>query len=131
MKLQEFSAEVLRAIVDALPHCHGTWIRGSGGHQVWSNDCGKLAVHLERDALGVPWSGLCDNHFDAATESMRKQFCEKAPWADDIREIEEIGISEEQNCIDWLLLHPKDHPEFDEVLQRLKELRIIRENPRA
>lgn len=45
------SVEALRAIVEQLPGCLGTWIDGSGGHCRYAADCDKIATVYEDGAL--------------------------------------------------------------------------------
>lgn len=52
----------LRAVVDALPRCYGTWVSGSGADTVFAHDCGRPALWTdERDDISIPWR-FCDEH---------------------------------------------------------------------
>ena len=49
--------ERLRAVVDALPRCFGTWVSGEGMEAVFAHDCPRPATwNDERDDLAFPWS---------------------------------------------------------------------------
>ncbi len=54
--------ERLRAVVDALPRCFGTWVSGEGMEAVFAHDCPRPATwNDERDDLAFPWR-FCDEH---------------------------------------------------------------------
>lgn len=77
-----------RAVLDALPHCLGTWVKGSGGHCVYANDCRKIATVYEDGADGY---NFCDEH---GARNILDKFREEYLWADAVRALDAAGAKE-------------------------------------
>lgn len=46
------------AVIEALPHCIGEWVGGSGGHRKHVHNCKRIAVwYSDQDGYGY-----CDDH---------------------------------------------------------------------
>lgn len=73
--------ERLRAVVDALPRCFGTWVSGEGMEAVFAHDCPRPATwNDERDDLAFPWR-FCDEHKPAEWPAMVEEY----PYAEALR----------------------------------------------
>ena len=77
-----------RAVLDALPHCLGTWVKGSGGHCVYANDCRKIATVYEDGADGY---NFCDEH---GARNILDKFREEYLWADAVRALDAASAKE-------------------------------------
>lgn len=75
----------LRAVVDALPRCFGTWLHGEGMDAVFAHDCGRPATwNDERDDLAYPWR-FCDEHKPANWPAIIEEYV----YADAVRALGE------------------------------------------
>jgi len=77
-----------RVVLDALPHCLGTWVKGSGGHCVYANDCRKIATVYEDGADGY---NFCDEH---GVRNILDKFREEYLWADAVRALDAASAKE-------------------------------------
>ena len=71
---------------EELPQCLGDG-KGSGGHVIWSNNCGKIATWNDDDKDCCGPAPMCDEHFKKIkNESWLKYYIE-LPYADFVREL--------------------------------------------
>lgn len=70
-------AEAAEKLIRELPMCAGEWLRGSGGHKVYSHDCDKIATWISDDD---PWNeATCDAHHNP------HDYNDEALYADEVR----------------------------------------------
>lgn len=85
-KLEELERDNarLRAVVDALPRCYGTWLSGEGMEAVFAHDCPRPATwNDERDDISFPWR-FCDHHKPAEWPAVVEEYA----YADALRALE-------------------------------------------
>lgn len=74
----------LRAVIEALPKCYGTWVSGEGMDAVFARDCPRPATwNDERDDLAYPWR-FCDVHKPDNWPALVEEY----PYADALRALE-------------------------------------------
>lgn len=76
----------LADLLSEFPVCHGTYLGGSSSHEIWTNDCGKIATWIDDDWRpgGDWWCGVCDEHRSQKPE-FETHYKHEAPWAENVR----------------------------------------------
>lgn len=82
---------VAKALINALPRCLGTYVKGSGGHTIFARDCDRLATWSDDEYdNGYPFT-FCDKHKLPDWEDGYE-----LGWADEVREYESaLGLSDD------------------------------------
>jgi hypothetical protein len=84
--------EKILALLDAMPKCQGEWITGSGGHSVFSNNCGKIANYLDGN-----WN-FCSTHLPKLNGEIHPS-CKFTYEIDFVKEAEELLFAVQERNI--------------------------------
>src|ERR1700748_1404157 len=77
--MQDQLKEKIVKLLDTLPRCNGEWLKGSGGHATFSNNCGKIAQWLDGN-----WN-YCDKHLPRVNGNVHDscRFSYKVPYVEE------------------------------------------------